>query len=51
VNSAGDLKRIAGQLKPGDAVAFKMMRRTPGAGGRRSGGDWQAFFAAGTLPR
>ena len=50
VNSASDLKTVAGQLKPGDAVAFKMMRRVPGAGGRRSGGDWQDFFAAGTLP-
>jgi serine protease Do len=51
VSSAGDLKKVAGQLKPGDAVAFKVMRRVPGAGGRRSGGDWQDFFVAGTLPR
>ncbi|MGO9097668.1 MAG: Do family serine endopeptidase [Bryobacteraceae bacterium] len=50
VSSASDLKKVASQLKPGDAVAFKVMRRVPGAGGRRSGGDWQDFFAAGTLP-
>ena len=52
VASAADLKRIAAELKPGDPVALKVMRNTGGAGGRRSGGgDWQPFFAAGTLPR
>jgi serine protease Do len=51
VTSAADLTRIAAELKPGDAVALKVMRNAPGAGGRRSASDWQTFFAAGTLPR
>ncbi len=52
VNSVDDLKRIAAELKPGDPVAFKVMRNTAamGMGGRR-GGDWQPFFVAGTLPQ
>jgi serine protease Do len=44
VNSTDDVKRIQATLKPGDAVAFKIMRRQ----GR--GGDWQSSFVAGTLP-
>jgi serine protease Do len=51
VASAADLKRIAAELKPGDAVALKVMRNAPGAEGRRSASDWQTFFAAGTVPR
>ncbi|MGA2324832.1 MAG: Do family serine endopeptidase [Bryobacteraceae bacterium] len=51
VASAADLKRIAAELKPGDAVALKVMRNAAGPGARRSASDWQTFFAAGTLPR
>jgi serine protease Do len=52
VNSVEDLRRIATDLKPGDAVAFKVMRNAAamGMGGSR-GADWQPFFVAGTLPR
>ncbi len=47
VTSASDLVRIQSTLKPGDAVAFRVMRPGPtGQGGR----TWQSFFAAGTLP-
>jgi serine protease Do len=45
VNSVDDVKRISGKLKAGDPVAFKVMRT--GSNGR---GEWQTFFAAGTLP-
>jgi serine protease Do len=51
VASAADLQRIATELKPGDAVALKVMRNAPSAAGRRAASDWQTFFAAGTLPR
>jgi serine protease Do len=44
VNSTDDVKRIQATLKPGDAVAFRIMRKQ----GR--GGDWQSSFVAGTLP-
>jgi serine protease Do len=44
-----DLRRLQGTLKPGDAVAFRVMRPAPG---RPQGGgpSFVAFFAAGTLP-
>ena len=44
VNSTDDLKRIQATLKPGDAVAFRIMTRQ----GRN--GDWTSSFVAGTLP-
>src|SRR5580700_8269246 len=46
VNSVDDVKRIRGTLKPGEAVEFKILRRT--RAGR--GGDWATLFRAGTLP-
>ncbi len=46
VTSAADLVKMQGTLKPGDAVAFRVMRVGPGGQGGRT---WQSFFAAGTL--
>jgi membrane-associated protease RseP (regulator of RpoE activity) len=52
VNSPEDLRRVATELKPGDAVAFKVMRNAGAMGMRgRNGADWQPFFVAGTLPQ
>jgi serine protease Do len=45
VRSVEDVKRLQGTLKPGDAVAFRVLRPT---GGRNP--DWQPAFLAGTLP-
>jgi serine protease Do len=48
VTTPADVKRIAGTLKPGQPVAFKVMRS---AGQSQGGGaQWQALFLAGTLP-
>jgi serine protease Do len=47
VNSKEDLLRIQGTLKPGQPVAFQVMRQVQGP---RGGGEWQSFFAAGTVP-
>jgi serine protease Do len=44
VKSVDDVKRIQGLLKPGDAVAFRILRKGRGQQ------DWQAVFLAGTLP-
>jgi serine protease Do len=44
VKSVDDVKRIQGTLKPGDAVAFRVLRKARGAQ------DWQAVFLAGPLP-
>ncbi|MGE5647327.1 MAG: Do family serine endopeptidase [Acidobacteriota bacterium] len=56
VNSTDDVKRIAGTLKAGDPVAFKVYR-SPGAGLRRrspnqgQNAQWIPLFLAGTLPK
>jgi serine protease Do len=44
VNSVEDVKRIQNSLKPGQAVAFRVLRQN----GR--GGEWVSAFLAGTLP-
>jgi serine protease Do len=44
IASTDDLKRVQATLKPGDAVAFRIMTRQ----GR--GGDWTTSYVAGTLP-
>jgi len=43
VRSTDDVKRIQQALKPGDAVAFRILRQT----GR---GEWSPLFLAGSLP-
>jgi len=48
INSTEDLKRAQGNLKPGDAVVFKVMRRALGS--RGGTGDWQPFFPSGQVP-
>jgi serine protease Do len=47
INSTEDIRRIQSNLKPGDAVAFHVMRQAPGA---RGGGDWISFYPAGRVP-
>jgi len=51
VTSLDDLRKAQANLKPGDAVAFRVMRPVPGTGNRKTGeATFQTFFAAGTLP-
>jgi serine protease Do len=45
IQSVTELKGMQSGLKPGDAVAFRVLRNT-----RQGGSDWQAFFAAGSVP-
>jgi serine protease Do len=47
VNSPEDIRRIQNSLKPGDSVAFHVMRQ---AQQRAGGGDWQSLFLAGAVP-
>jgi len=49
VSSVDDVKRIQGTLKPGDPVAFHIMR--PAAGGRGRAPQWTTFFVSGALPK
>ena len=48
VSSVEDVKRIQGTLKPGDPVAFHIMR--PSSGGRGHAPQWTTFFVSGALP-
>jgi len=48
VNSVEDVKKLQGNLKPGDAVAFRVLRRAGGS--RNNGGEWAPLYLAGTLP-
>jgi len=52
VTSLEDLRKAQANLKPGDAVAFRVMRPIPGAANRKTADQpaFQTFFAAGTLP-
>jgi serine protease Do len=47
VESPDDIRRIQNTLKPGQPVAFQVMRQTQGP---RGSGEWQSVFAAGTVP-
>ena len=51
VVSPDDVRRLQGNLKPGGAVAFRVMRPIPagGIGGKRAV-QWQSIYVAGTLP-
>jgi serine protease Do len=49
VASVDDLRRIQATLKPGDVVAFRVLRPAGRTGTR--GRTWNTFFPAGTLPQ
>jgi serine protease Do len=46
VNSVDDVSRIKATLKPGDAVAFRVMRKN----GNGRNADWVSTFVAGIVP-
>jgi serine protease Do len=46
VNSVDDVSRLKATLKPGDAVAFRVMRKS----GNGRNADWVSTFVAGILP-
>ena len=47
VSQPEDVKKIQSTLKPGDAVAFHIMRQAVGS---RGGGEWTSAFVAGKVP-
>jgi serine protease Do len=49
ISSVADLERIQNTLKPGDAVAFRVLRNAAQLG-LQGRAEWQPFFTAGTLP-
>jgi len=48
VNSPDDVRKIQATLKPGQPVAFQVMRQGPSP--RGGNGTWQPVFLAGTVP-
>jgi serine protease Do len=48
VSTVEDVMKVQASLKPGDAVAFRVMRSTPGSRGHAP--TWSSFFVTGTLP-
>ena len=48
VTTVDDVIKIQSSLKPGDPVAFRVMRPSPG--GRGHTPQWNTFFVSGTLP-
>ena len=51
VASVDDVKQIQQTLKPGDAVAFRVMRAVPGSRKGATAGQWQGIWLSGSLPR
>ncbi len=51
VGSVDDLKKVQQTLKPGDAVAFRVMRALPGTRRGATAGQWQGIWVSGTLPK
>jgi serine protease Do len=49
VANVEDVRKIQGTLKAGDAVAFRIMRPSPG--GRGHAPQWTTFFVSGALPK
>jgi serine protease Do len=50
VASIDDVHKIQASLKPGDAVAFRVIRGAQGGGRRGGGATSNSFFLSGTLP-
>jgi serine protease Do len=51
VNSVDELKKIQQSLKPGDAVAFRVMRALPSMGRPRDAAKYQGIWLSGTLSK
>jgi serine protease Do len=51
VTSVDDVRKIQATLKPGDAVAFRVLRSNPMTRNQRGQQSWTGFYASGTLPR
>ncbi len=51
VASVDDIRKVQGTLKPGDAVAFRVMRANPLARGQTAAPRYTGMFLSGTLPK
>jgi len=51
ITSVDDIRKVQGSLKPGDAVAFRVVRPIPGARTKGSPARTATMFLSGTLPQ
>jgi len=51
ITSVEDIRKVQGSLKPGDAVAFRVVRPIPGARTKGTPGRTATMFLSGTLPQ
>jgi serine protease Do len=51
ITSVDDIRKVQGTLKPGDAVAFRVVRPIPGARTKGSPARTATMFLSGTLPQ
>jgi len=49
IDSVSDVRRLQDKLRPGDSVAFRIMR--PGSAFRGGRMEWASLYLAGTLPK
>jgi serine protease Do len=51
ISSVDDIRKIQGNLKPGDAVAFRVVRPIPGVRAKGAAARSATMFLSGTLPQ
>jgi len=51
ISSVEDIRKIQGVLKPGDPVAFRVVRPIPGARAKGAAARTATMFLSGTLPQ
>ena len=51
ISSVDDIRKVQSTLKPGDAVAFRVVRRLPGALKGKGAPRTTTMFLSGTLPQ
>jgi serine protease Do len=51
ISSVDDIRKVQGNLKPGDAVAFRVVRPIPGVRTKGSPARTATMFLSGTLPQ
>ena len=51
ISSVDDIRKVQGNLKPGDAVAFRVVRPIAGARTKGTPARTSTMFLSGTLPQ
>jgi hypothetical protein len=51
MTSVDDIRKVQGTLKPGDPVAFRVVRQIPGVRAKGAQPRTNTIFLSGTLPQ